>query len=163
MSLLSRGHTMVLAGTPLLVITHITNIRKQKRRGSNVSLRAYPNYQALALPQDKDKQRKACPRRAIYMHTLRHIYARLVYIRKDSMPILWHTPYYIYKKGIWPQGDIKSTHADASVALPLYLDSKLRSLNTQTSNVKKTSFRDWAYNCPQVSFHRCYFNVPTLS
>ena len=31
------------------------------------------------------------------------------------------------------------------------------------SNVKKTSFRDWAYNCPRVSFHRCCFNVPTLS
>ena len=24
--------------------------------------RAYPRSQALALPQDKDKQRKACPR-----------------------------------------------------------------------------------------------------
>ena len=47
------------------------NYLEQKRRGS-MSLRAYPNYQALALPLDKDKQRKACPRHRIYIDTLRH-------------------------------------------------------------------------------------------
>ena len=42
----------------------------KKRRGSKVSLRAYPCSQAFALPPDKDKQRKACPRQVIYMHTI---------------------------------------------------------------------------------------------
>ena len=40
----------------------------KKRRGSKVSLRAYPWFQAFALPLEKDKQRKACPRRVIYIH-----------------------------------------------------------------------------------------------
>ena len=40
------------------------NYGNKKRRGTKF-LRAYPNTQALALPLDKDKQRKACPRRAI--------------------------------------------------------------------------------------------------
>ena len=40
----------------------------KKRRGSKVSLRAYPITQALALPPDKDKQRKACPRQVIYAY-----------------------------------------------------------------------------------------------
>ena len=41
---------------------------KQKRRGS-MSLGAYPLDQALALPLNEDKQRKACPRRDdIYTH-----------------------------------------------------------------------------------------------
>ena len=42
----------------------------KKRRGSKVSLRAYPCSQAFALPPDKDKQRKACPRQVIYIHTI---------------------------------------------------------------------------------------------
>jgi len=41
----------------------------KKRRGSKVSLRAYPYRQALALPPSKDKQLQACPRRIIsYSH-----------------------------------------------------------------------------------------------
>ena len=105
-----------------------------------MSLRAYPNNQAFALPLKKDKQRKACPRRAIYMHTLRHTDSRLVYIHKESMAIAGiHLIIYI-RRELWPQGDIKSTHADVSVALPLSLDSKLRSLIVQTGNVRKRPF-----------------------
>ena len=49
-----------------------------------MSLRAYPNSQALALPLSKDKQRKACPRQVIYTYTLppdafpKSIYAKAV-------------------------------------------------------------------------------------
>ena len=138
---LSRGHTEVLAGTPLLVITHITNVRKQKRRGSLVSLRAYPNYQAFALPPCKDKQRKACPRRAIYMHTLRHTDSLLVYIRKDSMPILWHTPYYIYKKGIMAAGRYKiNPRGRFLLHHRCTWFPKLRSLVEQTVTLRKRPF-----------------------
>ena len=44
------------------------NLWKQKKTWEYVSLRAYPFNQAPALPLLKDKQRKACPRRAIYIH-----------------------------------------------------------------------------------------------
>ena len=47
---LSRGHTEVLAGTPLLVITHITNVRKQKRRGSMYLSALIPNDRLLHCP-----------------------------------------------------------------------------------------------------------------
>ena len=61
------------------------------------------------------------------------------YICKDSIPIT-SIHLIILKEHV--QGRYKSTHVDASVASPLYLDSKLRSLKLQTGNVKKTSFRD---------------------
>ena len=85
------------------------NYLEQKRRGS-MYLRAYPIYQALALPSVKDKQRKACPRRVIYIHTTAwaslwiriyrhtgtpHADIRL-YIRQESTPIcLEYTLLYI--------------------------------------------------------------------
>ncbi len=47
---------------PSALHNHTQKYGNKKRRGSNVSLRAYPITQALALPPDKDKQRKACPR-----------------------------------------------------------------------------------------------------
>ena len=75
-----------------------------------MSLRAYPRVQALALPLDEDKQRKACPRRVIYIHTTAwaslwirthrhtdtpHADIRL-YIRQESTPIcLEYTLLYI--------------------------------------------------------------------
>ena len=39
-----------------------TQIMETKKTWENVSIRAYPYNQALALPLEKDKQRKACPR-----------------------------------------------------------------------------------------------------
>ena len=44
------------------------NIMEIKKDVGVKSLRAYPNYQALALPLSKDKQREACPRQVIYIH-----------------------------------------------------------------------------------------------
>ena len=49
---------------------------------------------------------------------------------------------------------IINLHVDASVASPLQVDSNLRDLILQTGNFKKTSFRDWPYNWPEVSFHK---------
>jgi hypothetical protein len=46
------------------------------------SLRAYPNYQALALPLSKDKQRKASPRRVIIRHPRRGLMMPYVYIHR---------------------------------------------------------------------------------
>ena len=58
-----------------------------------VSLRAYPCSQAFALPPDKDKQRKACPRQVIYMntihltlHSLLPIYAQREHSPKRALP-----------------------------------------------------------------------------
>ena len=75
-------------------------------------------------------------------HVERNIYipeTGAFYICKDSIPIT-SIHLIILKEHV--QGRYKSTHVDASVASPLYLDSKLRSLKLQTGNVKKTSFRD---------------------
>ena len=77
---------------------------------------------------------KACPRRAIYIHsdlTLPNIHiCRNTLIRGHTLLI------YI---GNQTQGH-KITHANASVASPLCLDSKLRSLNTQTVTFRKRPF-----------------------
>ena len=70
----------------------------KKRRGSKVSLRAYPSVQALALPPSKDKQRKACPRRVIYIHyDLTH--SRLLYTPRRTPPMRVHL-INIYKRKI---------------------------------------------------------------
>ncbi len=58
----------------------------KKRRGSIVSLRAYPYRQALALPPSKDKQLQACPRRITIIFTPRHN-KPYAYIHQDSKPI----------------------------------------------------------------------------
>jgi len=58
---------------------------------------------------------------------------------------------------------MKFTHANASVALPLYEVSNLRDLMIQTGNVLKTSFRDWPYNWPEVSsIDVKFYRMPTL-
>ena len=46
------------------------NIMEIKKDVGVKSLRAYPQDQAFALPPSKDKQREACPRQVIYIHTL---------------------------------------------------------------------------------------------
>ena len=67
---------------------------------------------------------------------------------------------YIRKKDV---GNTKFTHANVFVALPLYEDSKLRSLKLQLGNVLKTSFRDWPYNWPEVSsIDVKFYRMPTL-
>jgi len=103
-----------------------------------ISLRAYPNNQAFALPLKKDKQRKACPRQVIYTDTHHHPTRFLLYgyICKDSTPRGWSTPFYIYKGKVSGVGVIHIIilTADVSVALPPSLDSKLRSLIVQTGN-----------------------------
>jgi len=116
----------------------------KKRRGSNVSLRAYPQDQAFAMPPSKDKQRKACPRQMIYIHTTAK--SRPYAIHKGSTPSSWHTPYYIYKDRVVAVGDIESTHADASCCITAVLGLKVAKFDLTDSNVKKTSFRDQPYN-----------------
>ena len=117
------------------------NIMEIKKDVGVKSLRAYPNYQALALPLGKDKQRKPAHARW-YIHTLplthftplNYIYAKTLLLSREYLP------YYIYKGSfVRHRWHINHLNADASVASPLYLDSKLRSLILQTGNVKKTS------------------------
>ena len=97
------------------------------------SLRAYPNYQALALPLGKDKQRKpAHARWYIHILPLTHFTHWAIYMKRHSS-CRWSTPYYIYKGSfVRHRWHINHLNADASVASPLYLDSKLRSLILQT-------------------------------
>ena len=61
---------------------------------------AYPNTQALALPLEKDKQRKKAHVLRIYTHTTAHQSQAYIY---TDYPQGGSTPYYIYK-GKWPQG-----------------------------------------------------------
>ena len=87
------------------------------------------------MPLNEDKQRKACPRRAIYIHcdpTIPNIH-----IRRNTLS--WGYTLIIYKREI-SRRDIKITHANASVASPLCLDSKLRSLIEQTVTFRKRPF-----------------------
>ena len=113
-----------------------------------------PVFRPSHCLQDKDKQRKARPRRAIYIHNcliIPSIYTQIS--PQNGLHLI------IYIKGN-RRSDIEITHANASVALPLCLDSKLRSLNTQTSNVRKRPFEtdptnglvslsiDVIYTCP---------------
>jgi len=58
----------------------------KKRRGSKVSLRAYPYPQALALPLHEDKQLQACPRQMMLSYTTTYL-PHACYIRKDSTPM----------------------------------------------------------------------------
>ena len=77
---------------PLLVVTLINILKMEssliggnkKRRGSKVSLRAYPYYQAFALPPLKDKQRKVRPRRVIYSNPLRPDCPKRIYTKIHS-------------------------------------------------------------------------------
>ena len=60
-------------------------------------LRAYPNVQALALPPDKDKQRKACPRRAIYINPIRPDNPKRIYTKIHPNTEVELHLIYIYK------------------------------------------------------------------
>ena len=53
--------------------------------------------------------------------------------------------------------DIKSTHVDVSRCITAASRFKVAKFEVTDSNVKKTSFRDWPYNWPEVSFHKINF------
>ena len=63
-----------------------------------------------------------------------------VYVIREYTYCRKYTLLYIYRD-IKPQGDIKSTYVDASVALPLFLDSKLRHLTLQTVTFENVLLR----------------------
>ena len=111
-----------------------TKLWKQKRRGSKILSAPIPIFRPSHCPYMRISNVKACPRRAIYIHydlTLPNIHiCRNTLIRGHTLLI------YI---GNQTQG-YKITHANASVASPLCLDSKLRSLNTQTVTFRKRPF-----------------------
>ena len=129
---------------PSALHNHTQKYGNKKRRGSKVSLRAYPCSQAFALPPNKDKQRKACPRQVIYTDTHHHPTRFLLYgyICKDSTPMRMEYTLFIYKGKVSGVGVIHIIilTADVSVASPLYLDSNLRSLTTQTVTFRKRPF-----------------------
>ena len=129
----------------------------KKRRGSKVSLRAYPCSQAFALPPDKDKQRKACPRQVIYMHTIHltlhsllSIYTKVSTLRKEYSLIIY--------KGNYQAADIDIIYLpQTSLLHHRCIWFKVAKFDYTDSNVSKTSFRDWPYNWPEVSFHKINF------
>ena len=61
------------------------NIMEIKKDVGVKSLRAYPCYQALALPLSKDKQREACPRQEIYTHSTPDAFHPLNYIYAKTL------------------------------------------------------------------------------
>ena len=65
-----------------------------------------PRYQALALPLNEDKQRKACPRRAIFINTHYGAVIPDYYIRKQRAPS-WGVHLIIYIKGLVAAGRYK--------------------------------------------------------
>jgi hypothetical protein len=93
-------------------------------------LRAYLYHQAFALPLHEDKQRKVRPRRVIEKNPLRPETPRHTYTKTHSTEEELHL-IYIYKGENRTWGIKKFTHANASVALPLHEESKLRSLMIQ--------------------------------
>ena len=134
------------------------------------------------MPIDEDKQRKACPRRdSICIHhgveipgkrnTDIHLQGTTASRNSCIYPI--HPYIYtkrvhliqgihlinIYKGKCKPREDIKSTHVDASCCITAASIVKFAKFDLTDSNVKKTSFRDWPYNWPEVSFHRCYLSA----
>ena len=148
-----------------------TQIMETKKTWEYVSIRAYPCVQAFALPPVKDKQHEACPRQRLYIHTTAwsipewrnygttdiwihgllpsHIYTKSVHLS-------WGVHLIIYIKGNDSRRrDIKSTHVDVSRCITAVSGFKFARFEWTDSNVKKTSFRDWPYNWPEVSFHRC--------
>ena len=79
----------------------------------------------------------------------------LGYIRKERAPLKGvHLIIYI-KGNDSRRRDIKSTHVDASCCITAVSRFKFARFDSTDSNVKKTSFRDWPYKWPEVSFHRC--------
>ena len=77
------------------------------------------------------------------------------YICKERAPLKGvHLIIYI-KGNDSRRRDIKSTHVDVSRCITAASRFKVAKFEVTDSNVKKTSFRDWPYNWPEVSFHRC--------
>ena len=77
------------------------------------------------------------------------------YICKERAPLKGvHLIIYI-KGNDSRRRDIKSTHVDVSRCITAVHGFKFAKFETTDSNVKKTSFRDWPYKWPEVSFHRC--------
>ena len=131
---LSSRHTIhVLTGTPLPAIIAIywktAKLMETKKDVGVMSLSApIPSFRPSHCPQIRISNVKPA-------HVERNIYipeTGAFYICKDSIPIT-SIHLIILKQHV--QGRYKSTHVDASVASPLYLDSNLRDLSEQTGNV----------------------------
>ena len=110
------------------------------------------------MPPSKDKQRKACPRRVnIYTHY--DLNFPNIHIRRNTHFERVHLIIYIKESDV---GDIKITHANVSVALPLYEDSNLRDLILQTGNVRKRPFETGPTNgLVSLSIDVVYLRPPT--
>ena len=111
-----------------------TKLWKQKRRGSKFLSCLSPCSGLRIASKSRISNVKACPRRAIYIHY--DLGFPNIHIRRNTL-IRGHT--LLIYIGNQTQGH-KITHANASVASPLCLDSKLRSLNTQTVTFRKRPF-----------------------
>ena len=108
-----------------------------------------PRYQALALPLNEDKQRKACPRRVIYINPLRPDNPKRIYTKTHSTRGELHL-IYIYK-GNRTWENIKIHPRRRFCCITAAYRFKFAKFEVTDSNVSKTSFRDWPYNWPEVS------------
>ena len=119
------------------------------------SSRAYPRLQALALPLPKDKQRKACPRRAIFINTHYGAVIPDYYIRKERAPS-WGVHLIIYIKGLVAAGRYKINPRRRFCCITAVGRIKFAKFEATDSNVRKRPLR-LAVQMAWVSFHRCKF------
>ena len=91
--------------------------------------------------------------------TLTKTYSDIYIYAKTVHPLLG-IHLIIYIKGIIAAGRYKINPRERLCCITAVDRFKVAKFEYPDSNVKKTSFRDWAYNCPRVSFHRCYLLRP---
>ena len=91
-----------------------------------------------------------------YIHTHYHLTLLPSWEYTQRQYPLSGTPYYIYKGNI-RRRDIKSTYRRRLCCITAAYRFKVAKFEVTDSNVSKTSFRDWPYNWPEVSFHKINF------
>ena len=144
---------------------------KQKRRGSKYLSALIPDFRPSHCPYMRISNESLPTPVDIYTYTTAwsipewrnerttdiwihgllpsHIYTKSVHLS-------WGVHLIIYIKGNDSRRrDIKSTHVDVSCCTTAAYRFKFAKFEITDSNVKKTSFRDWPHNWPEVSFHRC--------
>ena len=99
-----------------------------------------PRYQALALPLNEDKQRKACPRRAIFINTHYGAVIPDYYIHKQRAPS-WGVHLIIYIKGLVAAGRYKINPRRRFCCITAALSFKVARFDLTDSNVRKRPSR----------------------
>ena len=142
-----RGSMYPSALIPTVRPSHCPLMRISNVKPAHASDYIYTYTTAWSIPEWRNERTTD-----IWIHGLlpSHIYTKSVHLS-------WGVHLIIYIKGNDSRRrDIKSTHVDVSRCITAVHGFKFAKFETTDSNVKKTSFRDWPYNWPEVSFHRCF-------